>query len=264
MTNNNEWQKFFDGHAPHYMENAFTKNTIAEVDFIIGEMALSRGETILDVGCGAGRHAVELARRGFEVTGLDLSSAMLAQAREAAEDAKVDIELIQGDASRFELDRRFDAAICLCEGAFGLLGSSDDPAEHDRAILRNIHRALKPNGKFILTALNGYKLIRQYSNDDVARGRLDPVYIVEHYDVEYETSSGKKSLRVTERGFAPAELLLMLQITGFETEHIGGGTAGNWGRRPVDLDECEIMVIARKAEDPASSTASLSFKFLHG
>jgi ubiquinone/menaquinone biosynthesis C-methylase UbiE len=189
MTNNNEWQKFFDGHAPHYMENVFTKNTIAEVDFMIGEMALSRGETILDVGCGTGRHAVELARRGFKVTGLDLSSAMLAQAREAAQDAKVDIELIQGDASTFEFDRRFDAAICLCEGAFGLLGSSDDPAEHDLAILRNIHRALKPNGKFILTALNGYKLIRQYSNDDVTSGRLDPVYIVENCNAEYETSS---------------------------------------------------------------------------
>ncbi|UCG60522.1 MAG: methyltransferase domain-containing protein [Candidatus Zixiibacteriota bacterium] len=247
MPDKNEWKKFFDEHAPKYMENVFTSNTAAEVDFIIRELALSGGERILDVGCGTGRHAVGLARRGYKVTGLDLSAGMLAEARKAAEKVGVEIELVETDASDFELNRLFDAAICLCEGAFGLLGSADDPAEHDLAILRNIYRSLKPGGRFLLTALNGFKLVRQYGDKDVASGRLDPVYLSERYDVEYDTLDGKKSLRVTERGFAPSELLLMLRMTGFTVDHIGGGTAGNWGKRPIELDEYELMVIAHKA-----------------
>ncbi len=243
----NEWKKFFDGHAPRYMENVFTANTVAEVDFIIRELGLSGGDTVLDIGCGTGRHAVELAKRGFKVTGLDLSEGMLAEAEKAAGEAGVHIELIQGDASAFELAPQFDAALCLCEGAFGLLGSGDDPAEHDLAILQNIHRSLKPGGKFILTALNGFKLVRQYGDKDVASGRLDPVYMIERSDAEYDTSDGKKSVPVIERGFAPSELLLMLRMTGFTVDHIGGGTAGNWGKRPIDLDEYELMVIAHKS-----------------
>ncbi len=247
MNTDNNWRRFFDEHAPDYMGNVFTKNTTAEVDFIIKELGLSKGMSILDVGCGTGRHSVELARRGYDVTGIDLSSGMLQQAMKAAAAASVEVQWIQADATSFELNRHFDVGLCLCEGAFGLLGAGDDPSEHDLAILRNINRALKPGGKFILTALNGFRLIRTYNNDDVASGKLDPIYMMEKSDLELETAIGKKSFTVTERGFAPSELLLMLRDTGFEVDYIGGGTAGNWGRRPLDLDEYEIMVIGSKS-----------------
>lgn len=74
MTEKDTWERFFDAHAPIYAENAFTKNTVREVDFLLEELELSPGAAILDVGCGIGRHAVELAKRGYAVTGLDLSS----------------------------------------------------------------------------------------------------------------------------------------------------------------------------------------------
>lgn len=79
------WEDFFDAHAPIYMDNVFTKNTLAEVDFLTEELALPPGGSILDVGCGTGRHSIELARRGYCVTGLDLSREMLAQAAAAGE-----------------------------------------------------------------------------------------------------------------------------------------------------------------------------------
>ncbi len=248
MTDNaSELRRFFDDHAPDYMSNEFTANTLAEVDFIIDQLKLAVGSNILDIGCGTGRHCVELARRGYAVTGIDLSDGMLKQASEAAAKAGVAATFIQADAVEFEVNTEFDAAICLCEGAFGLLGSTDDPGEHDLAILRNINRALKPGGRFLLTALNGFKLVRKYGNDDVVSGRFDPLYMAERYDLEYETPDGKKSTPVSERGFAPSELRLMLRMTGFEVLHIGGGTAGHWDKRTVDLDEYELMAICCKA-----------------
>lgn len=247
MTRKNEYEIFFDAHAPIYMENCFTKNTIEEVGFILEELKLPPGSHILDVGCGTGRHAVELARRGYQVTGVDISSGMLAEAKKGAQKAGVKIDWIHVDATKFTSTKLFDAAICLCEGAFGLLGSDDDPMEHELCMLRNIYATLKTNKKLILTALNGFKMIRDHSQDDVEKGQFDPITLIEVSSQEYDTPEGKKSVLLKERGFIPTELVMLLRLGGFQVENIWGGTAGNWGRRKIDLDEMEIMVVARKA-----------------
>ncbi len=246
MAKKSEWEEFFDGHAPVYMENSFTKNTLAEVDFIIEELKLPAGSRILDVGCGTGRHSVELARRGHLMTGVDISSGMLNEARKAAKEADVEIEWIHADATQFESNNTFDAAICLCEGAFGLLGKDGDPFEHGLSILRNINKALKPNAKVVFTVVNGLALIRRSKQEDVEKGRFDPTTMAEVCPMEYDTSEGKKSLLLRERGFVPTELVMMFRQTGFEVKNIWGGTAGKWGRRQIDLDEMEIMVTASK------------------
>jgi 2-polyprenyl-3-methyl-5-hydroxy-6-metoxy-1,4-benzoquinol methylase len=74
------WERFSDAHAPVYMDNVFTKYTLREVDFLLEELALQPGSSILDVGCGTGRHSIELSKRGYAVTGLDLSAETLVQA----------------------------------------------------------------------------------------------------------------------------------------------------------------------------------------
>ena len=71
MTKQMEWADFFNGHAPEYEGNIFTKNTLAEIDFLVDVLNIEPGQSVLDVGCGTGRHSIELARRGFGVTGLD-------------------------------------------------------------------------------------------------------------------------------------------------------------------------------------------------
>lgn len=247
MTRKNEWEIFFDAHAPVYMENSFTKNTIEEVNFILEELGLPPGSHILDVGCGTGRHSVELAKRGYKVTGIDISAGMLSEAKKAASKAGVEVEWVHSDASKFTSSRSFDASICLCEGAFGLLGKDDNPLEHELSILRNINAVLKPDKKLILTALNGFRMIRDHSQEDVEKGQFDPISLVEVSLQEYDTAEGKKSVLLKERGFVPTELAILLRQAGFLAEHIWGGTAGNWGKRKVDLDEMEIMVVARKA-----------------
>ncbi|MBN2099950.1 MAG: class I SAM-dependent methyltransferase [Dehalococcoidia bacterium] len=242
MHRRDDWEKFFDGHAPVYMDNCFTKNTVNEVDFLIKELRLKRGASILDVGCGAGRHAVELARRGYTVTGVDISSGMLAEARKRAEEAGVSVTLVHANAARMQLGRQFDAVICLCEGAFGLLGRGDDALEQPLAILRGVARALKPGARCLFTVLNGYRMARGHSQADVGKNTFDPLTLSEVSDVSIP---GVISA-MRERAFMPTELTLLFRTAGLNVLHIWGGTAGDWRRGMINLDEMEIMVVAEK------------------
>ena len=239
------WRAFFDSYAPQYMDEPFTQATAAEVEFLQEVLDVPAGAAVLDIGCGTGRHAVQLARRGFRVTGLDLSPGMLAEAAAAAAEAGVEVELIEADATAFDLGRVFDAAVCLCEGAFTLVGR-DDPLEHDLSILRNAFRSLRPGAPFVLTAINGLRLIRDATEHQVELGRFDPVTLTQSYDMEWEADDGPHSMPVRERGYVPSELALVCRLAGFEVEALWGGTAGNWGRRPVELDEMEIMAVLRR------------------
>ncbi|TDF94076.1 class I SAM-dependent methyltransferase [Paenibacillus piri] len=241
MSDGHLWERFFNEHAPNYMENRFTRNTVAEVDFLIKEMPLAAGCSVLDIGCGTGRHAVELAARDRSVTGLDLSEGMLNEARKAARQSGVSVEWVHGDAAAFSMPQPFDAAICLCEGAFGLFTMEDIPDEKSMAILGNIRDALKPGAPFLMTTLNGYRTIRKVNQSDVASGRFDPVTMTELVDDESIRQQYK------ERRYTPPELALMLRFCGFGVDHIWGGTAGSWGRRDVALDEVEFMVLCHKA-----------------
>ncbi len=242
----NRWEVFFDAHAAKYNNEVFTQNTAAEVEFLASELALPIGSSILDVGCGTGRHTVGLAKKGYRMTGVDLSSGMLAKANQAANDAGVEVVLVQADATRMSFESRFDAAICLCEGSFGLIGQDDDPLQHDLEILKRIHAALKPGAKLILNALNGAEKFRRLTNDDVASGRFDPFTMIEWYKMEIDTPEGKKSIEIRERGYVASELILMLMVAGFETLHVWGSTAGNWRKGPLELDEIEMMIVAVK------------------
>ncbi|WP_240418896.1 class I SAM-dependent methyltransferase [Paenibacillus periandrae] len=242
----NNWEAFFDTHAPFYMNNGFTKNTAAEVDFVLEELQLPVGSFILDVGCGTGRHSIELAQRGYQVTGIDISSGMLEEAMTAAKAAKVHVEWVHCDAVNFSRSGFFEAAICLCEGAFGLVGQDDDPLEHDMAILRNVSQALKPNARFILTTLNAYSKIRRFTQEEVELGIFNPVTMIEQSVVEWDLPEGKKNIQMKERRYFPTELQQMFDNAGFHVDNIWGGTAGRWGKRKINLDEVEIMVVATK------------------
>lgn len=135
-------------------------------------------------------------------------------------------------------------AVCLCEGAFGLLGQRDDAIDQPLAILCNISRSLKPNAKAVFTVLNAAAMLRRYQNQDVAEGRFDPLTMVE--SSEHMPQEGMPAVAVRERGFVPTELVLLFRLAGMSVLNIWGGTAGNWGRRPLDLDEIEIMIVAGK------------------
>lgn len=241
-----EWEQFFDGYASRYMGEPFVTATVAEVDFIEQVVSPAPGARILDLGCGTGRHSVELARRGYAVTGVDLSAGMLAEARAAAQRAAVHVDLVKADATSYRPAQPFDLALCLCEGSLGLLASGDDPTTHDARILLTIRSALLPGAPFLLTVLNGLRMIRQHDAAAIAAGSFDPLTLCERSDAPWDDVDVEQSVSVREHGFTPPELVLLGRQAGLQVEHLWGGTAGDWGRRQLDPDEMEIMVLGRR------------------
>jgi SAM-dependent methyltransferase len=241
------WQQFFDHHAPQYDENVFTKNTAAEVAFILEHVAPPAGGAILDLGCGTGRHSVGLAERGYRVTGVDLSPGMLARAAERAAAVGAAVEWVHANAADFVRPEAFDLVTCLCEGAMCLLGDADDPLERDMVILRNIRASLRPGGRLILNVLNASRPLRATSDAAIAAGQFDPLTLTEVSDVTGMAPEGTVTGQLRERYYTAPEIRRMVQWAGLAVDGVYGGTAGNWGLRPLELDEYEIMILAHRA-----------------
>jgi SAM-dependent methyltransferase len=238
------WQEYFDAMAPTYMAEEYAKPWQQEVDFYVKLLNLPKGSRILDLGCGPGRHSVELARQEYQVTGVDISAGMLAEAQKAADHADVAVEWIQADAVQFKSSKQYDAILCMLEAAIGFMGVNDDPLEHDLAILSNISAALKLGGRFLLGASNAFKTVRDYTQADVEDGRFDPVRMLYQGPLTWATAEGaEQQVMVRVRTYFPTELTALLRQTGFAVEHIWGGTCE---RRPIRLDEYMITIIARK------------------
>ncbi len=122
--------------------------TQSEAEFVIDAMGLSPGAQVLDVGCGYGRHAMELAARGYHVVGLDLSTPLLVRGGEEAHRRGLSINFIRGDMRELDFDGQFDAAYCL----FSTFGYFDD--ETNKKTVANVARALKPGGRVLIEILN--------------------------------------------------------------------------------------------------------------
>ena len=242
----NPWQQFFDRFAPRYDDEVFTKNTDAEIEFIIRHANTPVGGAILDLGCGTGRHSVPLARRGFRVTGVDISGGMLEVAAQRAKDAGADIEFVRADAAEFSRPDAFDTVICLCEGAFCLLREGDDAIDRDATILRNIAASLRAGGVVILNALSALRAVRAATEQAVADGQFDPMTMTERSEVHDLVPEVAAAGELRERFYTAPELHRMAEDAGLTVRGVYGGTAGAWGLRPVTLDEYELMLIASR------------------
>jgi 2-polyprenyl-3-methyl-5-hydroxy-6-metoxy-1,4-benzoquinol methylase len=145
------YERLFENYAVKCDGESFVQGTQGECDFIEKEIRHDRKARILDIGCGTGRHAIELAARGYAVVGIDLSESQLKRAREKASAKNLAVDFRRLDARSLPFSSEFDLVIMLCEGAFPLMETD----EMNCRILENARNALKPGGKLIFTTLSG-------------------------------------------------------------------------------------------------------------
>jgi SAM-dependent methyltransferase len=240
------WRRFFEATADRYDEEGFTSATDAEVAELLALLDLPPGSRVLDVGCGTGRHAVPLAGLGLQVTGVDLSPAMLSHARTRAAEAGVELTLVEADARELPPELGpFDAAICLCEGAFCLVGEGTGPLAHDRAILASIHGALRPGGRLVLTGLSAARMLRDWQRGELD-GTVDLLTLTQ--TSRYPLGDGT-TVELREHYHLPDGLRTLAASVGFEVEAIWAGGAGNWRREPPREDDYELLLVARRPDE---------------
>ncbi len=232
-----------------YLRYSFTKGTEQEVDVLVDLLGLEPGERVLDVGCGPGRHAHALARRGMEVVGIDISERFVDLAREAA---PAGATFVRGDARDLDLDAEFDAAISLCQGAFGLAGGGPGtergrPAattvDPDGVVLAGMARAVRPGGRVAVSAFSAYFAVRYLEEQDT----FDPDRGVNHEHTTIRDDVGVEvPVELWTSCFTPRELRLLAVQAGLAEPRVLGVTPGDYGDRPPALDRPEFLLLARR------------------
>lgn len=117
MTNkvkDNWYEDFFQGINCELWEKAVSPDwTKQETEFLIGELNLKKGQDLLDIPCGFGRHSIEFAKRGFHVTGIDISKTFINGLTARIKSDKFNITAIRADILTMQLDQKFSGAICM-------------------------------------------------------------------------------------------------------------------------------------------------------
>lgn len=247
------YEELFENYSENYDKESFTEGTPGETNFIEKEILSDKSLSILDIGCGTGRHSLELARRGYRVTGIDLSPAMIGRAKSLAESESLTIKFFVRDARRFNFNASFDLAIMICEGAFPLMETD----EMNYAIIKNAYSSLKPGGKFIFTTLNGlfplFHSVKDFVNSGTDKGKssdntFDLMTFRDHSVYETKDDIGKKKvLKCDERYYVPSEITWLLKSAGFRDSQIFGCKLGAFSRNDrLTTEDFEMLVIANK------------------
>lgn len=238
--------------GPAYLRYSFTKGTAQEVATLIELLDLRPGQRVLDVGCGPGRHALELARAGLEVVGVDIAPAFVSLATEQARSEGLDARFEVADARSLPLgppplDQGFDAVISLCQGAFGLAGGDATARpvterELDEPILAGMAAALVPGGRLAVSAFSAYFQLRYLEDGD----SFDAATGVNHERTTVRDGAGtERPAELWTTCFTPRELRLLARATGLAVEAVYGVAPGSYGRRPPGIECPEFLLLAR-------------------
>ena len=235
VTTHTDWPIAFfdDDYLKIYAPLLSEERTQREAEFIAGALGLAKGARVCDLACGTGRHAVEMARRGYDVTAVDFNARYLELGAQAAQAAGVRVAWTQGDMREFGFERAFDAVYSYFT-SFGYY--SDD--ENER-VLANVAGALVPGGRFLIDVLNrDYVLLHPSQRSWIQRE--DGALLMEENTLALASSrvTSRQILiqpgagsRVTKeydlRTYTCAELSALMRRHGLEPQQTLGGPDGS-------------------------------------
>lgn len=145
----NDWYKKI--WTLNIQNQSWVEDTKRQVDFVIQKLHLKGGERILDLACGFGRHSLELARRGFSVTGIDITPSYIQFAKEEAQKEGLDADFLCCDIREVRFSYEFDVVLNMADGAIGYLENDTE----NQKIFTSVSNALKPGGKHFMDIMNG-------------------------------------------------------------------------------------------------------------
>jgi SAM-dependent methyltransferase len=238
------WFEDVAAHAKSaYLRYSFTKGTTQEIDFLCEALPIEPGMRVLDVGCGPGRHAHELARRGVTVHGIDISQSFVDLANEAGLDGASFERL---DARSLPFAGEFDVAISLCQGAFGLLGGPASVANgttEDGDVLAGMGRAVRTGGLVCVSAFSAYFQLRWLEESDT----FDAATGVNHEAATVKDEEGRDAtFDLWTTCFTPRELRLLAAQAGLTVRDLWSVTPGAYRADPPRVDAAEFLLVAQR------------------
>ncbi len=212
------YEELFENYGMKYDNETFVQGTIGECDFIEKEIEYNKATRILDIGCGTGRHSIELAKRGYTVVGIDLSESLLKRAKEKASERKLHFQILQNAANA--LLPKGKLIFTTLNGLFPLFHSVKDFLDSETK---------EGNAKC----------------DSLS---FDLMTFREHSTVYVEDDLGnKKELQCNERYYAPSEITWLLKTLNFKTVDIYGAKLGAFSRNDkLSTEDFEMLIIAEK------------------
>lgn len=217
-----------------------------EVERVISLLQIKQGAKVLDLCCGVGRHSLELARRGFKVTGVDITPHYVREARQKAKKARLNIEFIKDDMRRFRRSNTYDAVINL----FGSFGYFEDQRD-DYRVAKNAYGSLKKNRAFIIDLMGKEVLARIFQKRDWYK--VDNTIVLEERKTDKDwkriesrwiilRDKGKKEFTISLRLYSAVEMITLLKSVGFRKIDVYGDLTG----APYDQTAKRLVVVAHK------------------
>ncbi|GCE24596.1 methyltransferase type 11 [Dictyobacter alpinus] len=221
--------------------------TQQDVEALIKLLHLEPKDSVLDLCCGYGRHALALAQYGCQVTGLDLSPVLLAKARASTLEQQQQIRWLESDMRNIPFSGEFSAIINMFT-SFGYFASD----EENQKVLQQIAKALKPGGVFLLETIYQPRVIRTLAPHSIIR-YPDGLIVLEERQVDLLTSHNEVRITLIDpegkrrehfqsiRMYTLTELVSMLSATGLKLQAYYGGLDTS----PLTL-ESRLVLISQK------------------